>query len=537
MKNLVLGNEAVAQGAIDAGISGVYAYPGTPSTEITEYIQHSKTAKELRIHSTWSVNEKTAMEAALGMSYSGKRSMTVMKHVGLNVASDVFMNMAVSGINGGLVVVVADDPSMHSSQNEQDSRFYGKFAKVPILEPSNQQEAYNMMHYAFDLSEETQLPVLLRLVTRLSHSRSGVTFKERRAQNGIQLPINTERFALIPSNARKQYDRLVDKKDSLLKASEKSPFNKLGQHKDRSLGIIACGIGYNYVMENLSEDLEFFSLLKISQYPLPKKKIKKLYKECDEVLVVEEGYPLVEELIHDYFGESSKVIGKLSGDLPLTGELTPNLVARAIGLYRQEPEPVSDLVVGRAPQLCEGCGHTDLFNVIQEILPEIGQKKVFGDIGCYALGALPPINAVNTLIDMGASITMAKGAADAGIENAIAVIGDSTFTHSGMTGLLEAVNEKSPITVIISDNSTIAMTGAQPSLATGRLKKICLGLGVDADHLKMIVPLKKNFKQNLKALRNEINHKGVSVIISERPCVRLSRDNKEQIKQKIASLN
>ncbi len=537
MKKLVLGNEALAQGAIDAGISGVYAYPGTPSTEITEYIQNSKIAKELGIHSTWSVNEKTAMEAALGMSYSGKRSLTVMKHVGLNVASDVFMNMAVSGINGGLVVVVADDPSMHSSQNEQDSRFYGKFAKVPILEPSNQQEAYNMMQYAFDLSEETQLPILLRLVTRLSHSRTGVIFKERRAQNGIQLPINTDRFALIPSNARKQFNRLVDKKNGLIKASEKSPFNKLGQIKDKSLGIIACGIGYNYVMENLSEDLDFFSLLKISQYPLPKKKIKKLYQDCDEILVVEEGYPLVEELIHDFFGDSSKVIGKLSGDLPLTGELTPNIVAKAIGLYRQEPLPVSDLVVPRAPQLCEGCGHTDLFNVIKEILPEIGQKKVFGDIGCYALGALSPINTVNTLIDMGASITMAKGAADAGIENAIAVIGDSTFTHSGMTGLLEAINEKSPITIVISDNSTVAMTGAQPSLATGRLKQICLGLGVDPDHLKMIVPLKKNFNQNLEVLKNEVNHKGVSVIISERPCIRLSRDSKEQIKQKIATLN
>lgn len=537
MKKLVLGNQALAQGAIDAGISGVYAYPGTPSTEITEYIQQSKIAKELGIQSSWSVNEKTAMEAALGMSYCGKRSLTVMKHVGLNVASDVFMNMAVSGINGGLVVVVADDPSMHSSQNEQDSRFYGKFAKVPILEPSNQQEAYNMMHYAFDLSEESQLPVLLRMVTRLSHSRAGVIFKERRAQNGIQLPVNTDRFALIPAHARKQYDKLVEKKDYLLEVSENSQWNKLGQHKDRSLGIIACGIGYNYVMENLADDLEFFSLLKISQYPVPKQKIKKLYQDCDEVLVVEEGYPIVEELIHDYFELSHKVIGKLTGDLPLTGELNPNIVARAIGLYRKEQPPVSDLVVNRPPQLCEGCGHLDLFKVIQEILPEIGQKKVFGDIGCYALGSIAPLNTINTLIDMGASITMAKGAADAGIENAIAVIGDSTFTHSGMTGLLEAVNDESPITVIISDNSSVAMTGAQDSLATGRLKEICLGLGVSPDHLKMIVPLRKNFDQNLSVLKNEIKHKGVSVIISERPCVRLSKDKKLEIKKKIASLN
>ena len=526
MKNLVLGNEALAQGAIDAGISGVYAYPGTPSTEITEYIQKSKIAKELGIHSTWSVNEKTAMEAALGMSYSGKRAITVMKHVGLNVASDVFMNMAVSGINGGLVVVVADDPSMHSSQNEQDSRFYGKFAKVPILEPSNQQEAYNMMHYAFDLSEEIQLPILLRLVTRLSHSRSGVTFKERRAQNGIQLPINTERFALIPSNARKQYNRLVEKKANLIDASEASPFNKLGQHKDRSLGIIACGIGYNYVMENLSEDLEFFSLLKISQYPLPKEKVKKLYQDCDEVLVVEEGYPLVEELIHDYFGNTSKIIGKLSGDLPLTGELTPTLVAKAIGLYRKEPQPISDLVVGRAPQLCEGCGHIDLFKVIQEILPEIGQKKVFGDIGCYALGALPPYNTINTCVDMGASVTMAKGASDAGMHPSIAVIGDSTFTHSGITGLLDAVNDKNAVTIIISDNGTTAMTGGQKSGGTGRLKQICIGLGVDPDHLRTIIPLKKNFEENVKILREEFNYQGVSVILACRECIQTLKRKK-----------
>ena len=290
-------------------------------------------------------------------------------------------------------------------------------------------------------------------------------------------------------------------------------------------------------MENLADDLEFFSLLKISQYPVPKRKLKKLYKDCDEVLVVEEGYPLVEELIHDYFDKNQKVTGKLSGHLPLTGELTPNIVAKAIGLYRKEPAPVSDLVVGRPPQLCEGCGHLDLFKVIQQILPDIGQKKVFGDIGCYALGALTPLNTINTLIDMGASITMAKGAADAGIENAMAIIGDSTFTHSGMTGLLEAINDKSPITVIISDNSTVAMTGTQESVATGRLKEICLGLGVAPEHLKIMVPLKKNFDKNLELIKKEIHYKGVSVIISERPCVRLSRDSKEQIKQKIASLN
>lgn len=537
MKRLLLGNEALAQGAIDAGLSGVYAYPGTPSTEVTEYIQKSNTATKLGIHSTWSVNEKTAMEAALGMSYSGKRAMAVMKHVGLNVASDVFMNMAVSGVNGGLVVVVADDPSMHSSQNEQDSRFYGKFALLPILEPSNQQEAYDVMHYAFDLSEELKLPVLVRMVTRLSHSRAGIILKKRRAQNGIQLPTDTSRFSLIPLYAKKQFKKLVSKKIALIESSELSIFNTLILKKNKTIGIIACGIAYNYVMENIGKNKEFFSILKISQYPLPKKKVKELYNHCDKVVVIEEGYPLVEELIHNYFDENDKIKGKLSGDLPLTGELTPNSVGNAIGFYFSSSSEIPDIVTGRPPQLCEGCAHADLFNAINTLLPEIGDKKVFGDIGCYALGALPPYNTISTLIDMGASITMAKGAADAGLKNVIAVIGDSTFTHSGMTGLLDAVYENTPITVIISDNSAVAMTGTQDSIAVGRLKNICLGIGVDPKHLITMVPLKKNHDENVKLLKKEVQYKGVSVIISQRPCVQLSRDKKAKIKQRIAALN
>ncbi|WP_081211461.1 thiamine pyrophosphate-dependent enzyme [Salegentibacter sediminis] len=537
MKSLLLGNEALAQGSIDAGLSGVYAYPGTPSTEITEYIQKSKLAKELKIHTTWSVNEKTAMEAALGMSYVGKRAMVVMKHVGLNVASDVFMNMAVSGVNGGLVVVVADDPSMHSSQNEQDSRFYGKFAMIPILEPSNQQEAYDVMSYAFDLSEELKLPVLLRLVTRLSHSRAGIEIKERRKPNEVNLPSDTSRFALLPMNAKKQFDLLVNKQDILIEHSENSSLNSLKLSNNSSIGIIACGLAYNYVMENIGEDESSYSILKISQYPLPKEKIKTLYGHCDEIFVIEEGYPIVEELLHNYFDENDKIKGKLSGDLPRTGELNPNIVGRSLGLIKGSDKPIPSIVTPRPPQLCEGCGHTDLFNTINEVIPEIGNKNVFGDIGCYALGALPPLNTINALIDMGASITMAKGAADAGLEPAIGVIGDSTFTHSGMTGLLDAVYENSPITVIISDNSAIAMTGAQESTAVGRLHKICLGIGVHPDHLKTIVPLKKNHDENVEVLRNELKYKGVSVIISERPCVRLSRDQKAEIKARIASLN
>ncbi len=290
-------------------------------------------------------------------------------------------------------------------------------------------------------------------------------------------------------------------------------------------------------MENIDESEDFFSILKISQYPLPKNKIKKLYNHCDKVVVIEEGYPIVEELIHNYFDENDKIKGKLSGDIPLVGELTPNSVGKALGFYLNDSAEMPAIVTSRPPQLCDGCAHADLFNAINELIPEIGDKKVFGDIGCYALGALPPYNTISTLIDMGASITMAKGAADAGLENVIAVIGDSTFTHSGMTGLLDAVYENTPITVIISDNSAIAMTGAQDSTAVGRLKNICLGIGVDPEHVITMTPLKKNHDENVQIIRKELNYKGVSVIIPQRVCVRLSKKQKEEIKQKIASLN
>ncbi|WP_457618269.1 thiamine pyrophosphate-dependent enzyme [Lutibacter sp.] len=538
MKKLLLGNEALAQGAIDAGLSGVYAYPGTPSTEITEYIQRSKIAKELNIHSQWSVNEKTAMESALGMSYAGKRAMVVMKHVGLNVAADVFMNMSVSGINGGLVVVVADDPSMHSSQNEQDSRFYGKFAMVPMLEPSNQQEAYDITKYAFDLSEKYSLPVLLRMVTRLSHSRAGINVGRRIKQNDTRLPKNTTQFSLIPMYARNRYKYLVNIQSDILENSENSYFNEFIKGPNTSLGIIASGIAYNYLMENFESGKCPYPILKISQYPIPKKPIKKLFNTCKKVLVLEDGYPFIEEAISDFLGENRKVIGRLSGDIPRVGELNPDNIANALGFDIVIDENIPKVVSGRPPELCVGCGHRDLFDAINRLKTETESQQVFGDIGCYALGALPPYNSIDALIEMGASITMAKGAADAGIHPSIAIIGDSTFTHSGMTGLLNAVIEKTPITVIISDNSAIAMTGAQDSSASGRLIDICRGLGVEENHLKVITPLHKNLDENIDLIREEINYNGVSVIISQRPCVQLPKEKKDKLKEiKKVSLN
>ncbi|MBT8317437.1 MAG: indolepyruvate ferredoxin oxidoreductase [Lutibacter sp.] len=530
MKKLLLGNEALAQGAIDAGISGVYAYPGTPSTEITEYIQRSKTAKELNIHSQWSVNEKTAMEAALGMSYAGKRAMTVMKHVGLNVAADVFMNMSVSGINGGLVVVVADDPSMHSSQNEQDSRYYGRFAMIPILEPSNQQECYEITKYAFDLSENMGLPIMIRLVTRLSHSRAGINVGDRIAENKIHLPLNSTQFQLIPMHARGRYQHLVDIQADSRESSENSSFNKSFDGKDTSMGIIAAGIAYNYLMENYEDGECPYPILKISQYPLPKTSIKNLFDTCKKILVLEDGYPFIEEIISDFLGENRNVIGRLSGHVNRVGELNPDSIKKALGFKVEVTDSIPKVVSGRPPELCVGCGHRDLFDAINQLGKEQNTQKVFGDIGCYALGALPPFNSINTLIDMGASITMAKGASDAGIHPSIAVIGDSTFTHSGMTGLLDAVIENTPITVIISDNSAIAMTGAQDSSASGRLVTICKGIGVKEEHLKVLTPLHKNLEENINVIREEINYQGVSVIISQRPCVQLSKEKKDNVK-------
>jgi indolepyruvate ferredoxin oxidoreductase alpha subunit len=537
-KKLLLGNEALAQGAIDAGISGVYAYPGTPSTEISEYIQRSKIAKELKIHSNWSVNEKTAMEAALGMSYAGKRALTVMKHVGLNVAADVFMNMSVSGINGGLVVVVADDPSMHSSQNEQDSRYYGKFAMIPILEPSNQQECYEITKYAFDLSEKLSLPVLIRMVTRLSHSRAGILTSERVEQNQIHLPKNKHQFQLIPIHARGRYKHLVDIQSDILEISENSYFNEFKEGSNTSIGIIASGIAYNYLMENFDGEECPYPVLKISQYPIPKKPVKKLLETCKKVLVLEDGYPFIEEAISDFLNESKNVIGRLSGDIPRVGELNPDNIANALGFDIVINENIPKVVSGRPPELCVGCGHRDLFDAINHLGKEMGSQQVFGDIGCYALGALSPFESINTLIDMGASITMAKGAADAGIHPSVAIIGDSTFTHSGMTGLLEAVIENTPITVIISDNSAIAMTGAQDSSASGRLIDICKGIGVADEHLIVITPLHKNLQENIDLIRNEINYKGVSVVIAQRPCVQLPKEKKDKLNElKKVSLN
>lgn len=531
-KLLLLGAEAVAQGAIDGGMSGIYAYPGTPSTEITEYVQNSKLAGERKIHSQWSANEKTAMEAALGMSYAGKRAMVCMKHVGLNVAADAFINSAITGVNGGLVVAAADDPSMHSSQNEQDSRFYGKFAMIPILEPSNQQEAYDMAYESFEISEKFKLPVLIRFTTRLSHSRSGVVTKQTKPQNQLTYPEDPIQFVLLPSNARKRYKLLLSLQESIEEDSEKSKYNFLIDGSDKSIGIIACGIAYNYLMENYPDRKCPYPILKLGQYPLPKNKVEKIFNSCEKILVLEDGYPFVEEQLKGFLDKSGKIKGRLDGTISRDGELNPDIVGRALGKEVKSGKPIPQIVANRPPELCSGCSHRDIYNALNETMKEFGKQKVFSDIGCYTLGALPPWNSINSCVDMGASITMAKGAADAGVRPSIAVIGDSTFTHSGMTALLDCVYENTPVTIIISDNSTTAMTGGQPSHATGRLEEICIGLGVKPEHVRVLTPLPKYHDEMVKVLREEFLYEGVSVIIPRRECIQTATRSKKESKAK-----
>ena len=511
---LLLGDEAIALGAVHAGISGVYAYPGTPSTEITEFIQ----ANAPDVRSKWCTNEKTAMEAALGMSYAGKRALVCMKHVGMNVAADAFVNSGITGINGGLVVLAADDPSMHSSQNEQDSRFYGKFAMIPVLEPTTQQEAYDMMQYAYSLSEEVKLPVLLRVVTRLAHSRAGVVTALPKDQNPLNPSNERGNWVLLPANARRQYASLIEKQAILQESSQKSPFNICREAENPKMGIVACGIAYNYVMENSPAQLGI-EVLKVSQYPLPVQAIKEFADRCGSLLVAEDGQPVVEEQIKGILGADYIVKGRLTGDLPRTGELTPDSLAAAMGLQTEVSFQPAENVVPRPPALCQGCGHRDVYDALNKVAAEYPNARIFGDIGCYTLGALPPFRAIDSCVDMGASITMAKGAADAGVFPAIAVIGDSTFTHSGMTGLLDAVNDNANITVIISDNLTTAMTGGQDSAGTNRFEAICKGLGVDPEHLHVVVPIPKNMEEITRIIRQEIEYKGISVIIPRRECM------------------
>jgi indolepyruvate ferredoxin oxidoreductase alpha subunit len=522
---VLLGDEAVALGAVHAGLSAAYSYPGTPASEIMEYLI-GLAEKGRGFKATWSVNEKVAYEEALGVSFAGKRALVSFKHVGLNVAADPFMNSAMTGANGGLVVVSADDPGMHSSQNEQDSRFYAQFARILCFEPSDHQECYDMARQAFDVSEALGLPVLIRLVTRLSHSRSSVETREPRAQNGLSAG-DWKDWTLLPVNARRRFKILIERQAEVARLAEESPANSLAlNNKDRSLGVIAAGIAANYFREAAAKGEISPSFLKVSTYPLPEKLVRKIVEHVDTVLVLEDGYPLIEKEIQGFFGiPGKKVLGRTSGTLPASGELSPDIVRQALGLPALAAQSPSALpLASRPPQLCVGCPHADTFKALNQARKGYAGSSVFSDIGCYTLGALPPYNAVQSCVCMGASVGMARGAADVGIRPSIAVIGDSTFAHSGITPLLGAAAANTDMTVVILDNATVAMTGGQPSYGSGeRLLRIVEGVGVPKEHVRTIEPLPKNHEKNVQIIKEELDHPGLSVIVAVRECVQESR--------------
>ena len=522
---VLLGDEAVATGAIDSGITAAYAYPGTPSTEITEYII-AQSEKNGRPHAAWCANEKTAYEEALGVSFMGRRALVSMKHVGLNVAADPFVNSAILTIHGGLVLAVADDPGMHSSQNEQDSRYFADLARIICLDPANQQEAYEMTREAFDLSESFHIPVMVRLVTRLAHSRSVVKTSSPRQENPLNKAPNVSEWMLLPAMARKSWAKLVAQQGDLLAYSESSPHNKLSLNaKNTDLGVITTGIARNYYAENLDGFDEVPSHLHIGAYPIPLGLVRKLAGSVKRVVMLEEGYFYVERYLRGILDPGVEILGKVDGAVPPTGELNPDNIRPALGLQPREGLGVAAFELpGRPPQFCRGCPHADTYNVIKEVAAELGADAITSDIGCYALGALPPYQVPETIVDMGASVSMAKGASEAGARNVIAVIGDSTFLHSGVTPLMDAVANDVDMTVVIVDNETVAMTGGQDTLfPSSRLSTLIEGIGVDPNHVKTINAHRTYHDENLETFRNEMVHPGISVIIAVRECVETAK--------------
>ena len=529
-QEVLLGDEAVALGAIHAGITAAYAYPGTPATEILEYILRYKDLHG-KPHASWCANEKTALEGALGVSFAGRRALVAMKHVGLNVAADPFINSAIVSIHGGVVLAVADDPGMHSSQNEQDTRYFVDFARVMCLEPANQQEAYHMTMEAFDISERFDIPVVVRMVTRLAHSRAVVETGEGRPENPIsKVPVPSS-WILLPSNARRQWRALLDRQGDMLEYTENCPHNVLTLAKGRSrLGVITTGIARNYYMEALEDLAEKPSHLHIGAYPLPVKKIRALVDASDRVLILEEGYPYLERTLRGIMPLPVEILGKVDRHVPVDGELNPDIVRKALGLESREGITVAGLTLpGRPPQLCQGCPHGDAYGAIKKALAGFTDKIVTSDIGCYTLGALPPYSAIESCVCMGASVGMAKGAAEAGFYPVVAVIGDSTFLHSGVTPLMDAVSANANMTLIILDNETVAMTGTQPTvLPSSRLQTLILGLGLDPDHFHIIDAHPKKAEENTQIIRREIEHKGLSVIVAVRTCLEEARKKKKE---------
>ena len=517
MKKLLLGNAAVAQGAYEAGVRVVASYPGTPSTEITENI-----IKYDEIYAEWSPNEKVAAEVAIGASIGGARAMSCMKHVGLNVMADPVFTASYTGVNGGLLFCVADDPGMHSSQNEQDSRHYAKASKTLMLEPSDSQECKEFTRLAFGLSEEFGTPVFLRLSTRVSHSQSLVELGVRQGDELKPYEKNVAKYVMVPANAIKRHVVVEERAKKLVEFAENCGFNKIEDNGSK-IGVITAGISYMYAKEALGNRVNYLKLGMV--YPLPEKLITDFAKTVDKLYVIEELDPFIEEHCKAL---GINVIGKDA--FTLLGEYTPSMIKKAVfGEPAPEFAEISGTIPQRPPVLCPGCPHRATFFVLHKL-----GLTVSGDIGCYTLGAAPPLSSVDTTVCMGASVSAAHGMAKArGKEfnkKLVSVIGDSTFIHSGITGLIDIVYNKGANTVIILDNSITGMTGHQDNPTTGytirgeetkQVDLLALAKSVGVGHVVVADPFDlKNFE---KVVKEEVERDEPSVIIAQRPCAPLKK--------------
>ena len=512
MKELMLGNKAVARGLYEAGCKVISSYPGTPSTEITE-----EAAAYKEVYCEWAPNEKVALEVAHGATLGGVRAACAMKHVGLNVAADPLFTISYQGLNAGLVVCVADDPGMHSSQNEQDSRHYAIAAKLPMLEPSDSEESRVFAKKAFEMSEKFNTPVLLKMVTRVSHSQSIVNTEER--VEPAQVPyVKDPTKVMMTLNSRNAHVRVEQRTKDLIEYAENCEFNRVEMGKDTSVGIITDSTSYQYAREVLGEDACILKLGLIN--PLPEKLIKDFAAKVDRVVVLEELDPIIENHCKQL---GIKVSGK--DTFPICGEFSQNLVRECLGMEVPAHMSIDENLPARPPVMCAGCPHRGIFYILKK-------KKcmVYGDIGCYTLGAVAPLNAMDLNVCMGASCSglhgFNKAMGEAGEGNSVGVIGDSTFIHSGMTGITDISYNMSNSTVIILDNSITGMTGHQQNPTTGKnlrgepagkvdLEALCKALGFN--RVRVVDPY--DLRAVEEAVTEELAVKEPSIIISRRPCV------------------
>lgn len=515
MKELMLGNAAVARGLYEAGCKVVSSYPGTPSTEITE-----ECARYEEIYCEWAPNEKVAVEAAFGASLAGKRSFAAMKHVGLNVAADPVFTMSYTGVNGGFVIEVADDAGMHSSQNEQDSRNYAKAAKLPMLEPSDSAESLEFAKLAMELSEEYDTPVLLKMCTRVAHSQSVVETSERTVPDEKVYEKNIQKFVMLPGNARKRHPAVEARMEALAQYAETSELNRIEAGTDKSMGIITASTCYQYAKEVFGDK---YPILKLGMaWPMPTELIRNFAAGVERVVVIEELDPFIEEhcKVIGVEAEGKSIFSRL-------GEFSQNVIAQKLGGKVDTGQKLDEVIPERPPVMCPGCPHRSMFYTLAK-----NRLTVMGDIGCYTLGAVPPLSTIDCCTCMGGSVSSIHGFNKAlgreGEKRTVAVIGDSTFMHSGMTGLANIAYNQSNSTVIILDNSITGMTGHQQNPTTGYnikgepagkvdLEALCRAMGIE--RVRVVDPY--NLKECNKAVREELEAEEPSVIISRRPCVLL----------------